>query len=156
MLMSSSQIFSGHVPFFEVQNNAHVIFQLCSNTATLTRPPPIVSLARGLDEGMWSFIKHCTTPIPAGRPSASYAVNYLSSRSDTGIDQRPPDWAWATTVTQPVSNLGEHCDSLAKAFANFTGTSKPRARFADCECGTAREHWYEILWTWAQFPILFM
>ncbi|KAK1231153.1 hypothetical protein PQX77_005736 [Marasmius sp. AFHP31] len=80
-------IFAGHVPFFELPNDAAVVLHVLQG-ARPTRPADEVDL----HDGMWMIMEACWNADPSSRLSAADVLALLIDLDTLGTIEPAPDW----------------------------------------------------------------
>jgi serine/threonine protein kinase len=117
-IVENFQVFSGNIPFFEIENN-----YAASNAAMRgerpTRPPPNICNVRGLDDRMWALTQRCWNEHPSERPTATEIVSIISGFPHHTAGHRPID-EWDDTLPSRLSYfLAEH--PFSSTFADIIG-----------------------------------
>ncbi|KXN82740.1 Ephrin type-A receptor 2 [Leucoagaricus sp. SymC.cos] len=90
----SYEVFTGHVPFYEVFRDQTVILKI-NRGERPSRPDREVFLKSGMTEGIWQLMQDCWSTEPANRPTASEILNRLNTirkttRKSRAVSTRTP------------------------------------------------------------------
>lgn len=88
--LTESQMFSGHVPFYEQKVDSAVLLSILQQRRP-ARPLDELSKVRGLEHELWSIIVACWAHDPTKRPTAKQVVEFLHRLPNKHVDKRPLD-----------------------------------------------------------------
>jgi len=101
--MNITQIFSGHVPFHNINKDMGVILAIAAGQQ-LSRPG-------GLEDSVWELIVFCYQMEPEKRPTASQVLETLRSiRPELGVNQNTPPSDWDDGFITHLRSLAEYPD----------------------------------------------
>src|ERR1700683_4423239 len=75
--LTVSQLFSGHVPFYEKKGPDSVVLLSVLQGRRPVRPSHDLSTSRGLGDEVWNIVVTCWAQDPTKRPTAEQVVERL-------------------------------------------------------------------------------
>lgn len=110
-MFTTSQIFTGRIPFVDSVHDSTVISRVQSGDRP-SRPPgsDISWRSWGLTEAVWSLMEICWNRDPAARPTADKIINQVYHTSIA--DDRPAHWEGTNSPARFHNSVTKHSDVL--------------------------------------------
>jgi len=105
--LTTLQMFSGEVPFFENPYDIQVIMGVMRGKRP-PRPMHGLSRTRGISDKLWTLVEDCWAQDPTQRPTAGQIVERLRLLPNWQDDQRPLDEFRVNLPPQALYNYPEH------------------------------------------------